>query len=143
MERIGLGGAVVLAVALSGCSVTTESFNDGTSAGGAVVGTLGTPPVDTSPVRPAMGAFLEGAVGTRLGDADRDKAYQAEVDALAAGDRKTWRGSKGAYGFVAPASDMTAEGCRGFTHTIYLAGRPQIGKGTGCKAPDGSWRVTS
>ena len=89
-----------------------------------------------------MGPFLEGSVGNRLGDADREKAYQAEVDALAAGDRKTWRGVKGNFGYVALSGSETPQGCRDFTHTVYIAGRPQTGKGTGCKQPDGSWRIT-
>lgn len=137
-------GVALLASGAAACSVATSSFNDGSGVGGAVVGSLGTPPLAAaSPVHPAYGAFLEGPTGTRLGDADRDRAFQAEVDALASGDRKTWRGIKGNYGFVVLGSGATPEGCRSFTHTVYIGGRPQTGAGTGCKGPDGVWTITS
>ena len=143
MNRIGAVGMMVFAGALAGCSVSTSSFNTGSVAGGAVVGSLGATGAPAAPAPPpAMGAFLEGPVGTRLGDADRDKAYGAELDALAAGDRRTWRGAKGSFGFVALSGPETPDGCRPFSHTVYIGGRPQSGKGTGCRAPDGTWRIT-
>ena len=143
MNAIGVLGGAVLAVGLAGCSVSTASFNDASGVGGAVVGSLGTPDAAPAAVTPPMmGAFLEGPVGAKLGTADRDKAYQAELDALSSGDRKTWRGGKGSFGFVALAGAETPDGCRAFSHTVYIGGRPQSGKGTGCKAPDGAWRVT-
>lgn len=136
-------GVVLLACGTAACSVATSSFNDGSSVGGAVVGSLGTSPAAAAPpLRPVMGAFLEGPIGMRLGDADRDRAYQAEVDALASGDRKTWRGIKGNYGFVVLGSGETPESCRTFTHTVYIGGRPQTGTGTGCKGPGGAWAIT-
>jgi hypothetical protein len=146
MRIVGLAGVALLAAGAAGCSVATSSFHDASSAFGSVVGSVGTPPVaDVAPAPPPpppMGSFLEGSVGTRLGDADREKAFQAEQDALASGDRKTWRGIKGNYGFVALSGSETPDGCRAFTHTVYIGGRPQTGKGTGCKGPDGTWRIT-
>ena len=64
------------------------------------------------------------------------------LHALAAGDRRTWRGVKGNYGYVALSGSPTPEGCQDFTNTVYIMGRPVLGKGTGCKAPDGTWRIT-
>lgn len=148
MRAVGLVGGIGLALAAGGCSLATSTYNDATSSAGAIVGSLGgstAPDVAAVPPpapAPSLGAFLEGPVGARLGDADRQRAFQAEQDALAAGDRKTWRGVKGNYGFVAVSGGPTPEGCRDFTHTIYIAGRPVSGKGTGCKAPDGTWRIT-
>ena len=148
MRGAGLVGIVGVAFALGGCSVATSSYNDATTTAGAIVGSLGgaTAPDVAAPPPPAptpsMGAFLEGPVGGRLGEADKGRAFQAEQDALAAGDRKTWRGVKGNYGFVALSGTPTPEGCQDFTHTIYIAGRPVTGRGTGCKAPDGTWRIT-
>lgn len=143
MVRVRAFGVMLLAGGTAACSVATSSFNDGSSVGGAVVGSFGTLPAAAAPpVHPAMGAFLEGPTGTRLGDADRDRAYQAEVDALASGDRKTWRGVKGNYGFVVLGSGATPEGCRTFSHTVYIGGRPSTGVGTGCKGPDGAWTIT-
>jgi surface antigen len=137
-----------LAAAVAGCSVASSTYHDASTSAGAVVGSLGvgSPVVDAPPPAaapaPSLGAFLEGPVGGRLGDVDRQRAFQAEQDALAAGDRKTWRGVKGNYGYVALSGSPTPDGCQDFTHTIYIMGRPVTGKGTGCKAPDGTWRIT-
>jgi surface antigen len=148
MRGVGLAGLVSVALGLGGCSVATSTYNDATTTAGALVGSLGgstAPDVAAPPppaAAPSMGAFLEGPTGTRLGDADRQRAFEAEQEALASGDRKTWRGVKGNYGFVALSGSPTPDGCRDFTHTIYISGRPVTGKGTGCKAPDGTWRIT-
>ncbi len=142
MKSAGMLAALALASGIAGCSVSTSSFNDASTAGGEVVGSIGVPPPALPAPHPALGAFLDGPVGQRLGDADRDKAYQAEVDALSTGDRKTWRGLKGNFGYVAPAASAGADGCRSFSHTIYIGGRAQVGTGSGCPGPDGSWKIT-
>ena len=143
MKRHVLGVAV-LALSAAGCSVSTARFNDGAGVGGEVVGSIAAPPpAPAAPASsPAMGAFLQGPIGQRLSDADRDRAYQAEIEALQSGNRNTWRGVKGNFGYVAPEADVRPDGCRGFSHTIYIGGRPQTGTGTGCRAPDGAWTVT-
>lgn len=142
MTQVGLVGGVALAMVLAGCSVSTSSINDSTGVGGAIVGSLGVPAA-SAPLQapPAMGAFLQGPTGQRLVDADRDHAYQAELDALSSGARTSWRGAKGTFGYVAPAA-AGQDGCRSFTHTIYIGGRPLSGGGTGCPAPGGAWVVT-
>jgi surface antigen len=146
MRFVGVITGAGLAMIVTGCSVATSSYHDATSSAGAVVGSLGlggpSPDAPLPAPAPTLGAFLEGPVGARLGDADKQRAFQAEQDALAAGDRRTWRGVKGNYGFVALSGSMTPEGCQDFTHTVYIMGRPVTGKGTGCKAPDGTWRIT-
>lgn len=147
MRFVGVVMGAGLAMAATGCSVATSSYHDATTSAGAVVGALGVGGSggDAAPApapAPSMGAFLEGPVGARLGDADKQRAFQAEQDALATSDRKTWRGVKGNYGFVALSGSPTPEGCQDFTHTVYIMGRPVTGKGTGCKAPDGTWRIT-
>ena len=145
---LALGLAAALATA--GCSI-----------GG--LGSIG--PVAAAPPAPppvAYGAFLDGPVGQKLSAADRDKALAAEQDALASGQRRTWKGERGTFGYVEPAASppvaevaaaeavaaaspspaVGAETCRSFTSTIYIAGRPQVGHGKGCPGPDGSYRVT-
>ena len=144
-----LGGAGLgLVVVLSGCSNT--GIGNGQN-----LASLSASPSSAAVAAPApvvYGAFLDGSA-SRLPQADRTAALEAEDGALASGERQTWKGSKGVYGFVVPGSstpggttlagDASGGECRSFTHTIYFAGRPQTGKGTGCRDADGSWHVTS
>ena len=142
MKRLKVLSVLTLGLGMAGCSVSTASFNSSSGMGGAVVGSIGTPDVAPAPP-PAMGPFLEGPLGQRLGEADRDRAFHAELDALQSGERKSWRGVKGNFGYVVPAATAGPDGCRSFSHTVYIAGRPQTGSGSGCPTPDGSWKVTS
>ncbi len=144
------GLAVWIAVALGGCS----TVGTGGSAGLASLPTpaAAPPAVAPTPAPPDYGAFLDGPAGSKLLEADRAAALAAEDGAIASGERRTWKGAKGVYGFVVPtiaaaASVAPAEGspaeCRSFTHTIYFSGRPQTGKGTGCRDAEGVWHVIS
>ncbi|MCW6506525.1 hypothetical protein [Lichenifustis flavocetrariae] len=150
MRKAGAAaGLACLAFATAACSVATSTYHDASTAAGSIVGSLGSAPpplvpqdAALPPPAPSMGSFLEGPTGTRLVDADRQRAFQAEQAALASGDRKTWRGVKGNYGFVTLSGAPTPAGCQDFSHTIYIMGRPVTGKGTGCKAPDGTWTIT-
>ena len=157
---IAVMGAAMLGAGIGGCSMT--GTGDEGHAPLASLGTPAVPPVpgEGAPTAPpaapvSMGAFLDGPIGARLAMGDRDSAFKAETAALSTGDRKSWRGQKGTYGFVvpsavetpAPAASDAAPGaapgeCRSFTHTIFFAGRPQVGHGTGCREPDGSWQIT-
>lgn len=133
-------GLVAMATGLAGCV-----FDGGPSVGAASA------PVVAAPATPALGAFLESGAGAKLGESDREAAFQAETQALSSGERKAWRGTKGVYGYVVPGASAAAAGgagpasgeCRSFTHTIYFGGRPEVGRGTGCRTGDGTWRVTS
>ncbi|MBK9083539.1 MAG: hypothetical protein IPL88_16375 [Rhizobiales bacterium] len=61
-----------------------------------------------APSRPAVAGVLAGPLGPGLTDADREAALNAEIAALEAGQRKTWRGGpKGAFGFVEPGAEQT------------------------------------
>jgi surface antigen len=121
-------------------------------AGCSTLGSGGAPPdVAAAPAEPAtpaiptgaaLGGVLGGLVGTSLSDSDRQTAWEAQVAALDAGQRRSWRGSHGVFGYVEPGA-ATGDGCRAYRQTIYIAGRPNRGHGVGCKQPDGSWKMTS
>jgi surface antigen len=115
------------------------------------VGPSGGPPAAVTPVQPAvpaiptgaaLGGVLGGPVGASLGDDDRRAAWEAQTAALDSGQRRSWRGSQGVFGFVEPGAE-TGDGCRAYSQTIYVAGRANRGRGVGCKQPDGSWKMTS
>ena len=161
MARIVKGAALaasvlVAAAALGGCSTT--------GTGGASLASLSVPgttplpavsPLDAAPVPVPVnyGGFLGGPAGGRLPEADRKAALAAEDAAVASGERRSWKGDHGVYGFVVPgptsaaATAIPGDGapaeCRSFTATIFFAGRPQAGRGTGCRDLDGNWHVTS
>jgi surface antigen len=146
--------AVAAALTTSGCSVR------GLGGIGPVASAPATPPAPEAPPPVVYGSFLDGPVGQKLSQADRDKALSAQVAALSSGQRKTWKGDRGVFGYVEPASAPAAaptapadaaaasppapaasESCRAFTSTIYVGGRPQVGHGRGCQNPDGTYRV--
>ncbi|MGO9755630.1 MAG: hypothetical protein ACLPNY_03355 [Roseiarcus sp.] len=109
------------------------------SGGGSMLGAGGAPPPASSV---AAGALPSGAA---LGEADRQAAYDAQVGAVEAGERRSWRGAGGAFGCVepGPAAETARGHCRPYAQTIYIGGRPQRGQGLACRQSDGSWRMAS
>jgi surface antigen len=101
------------------------------------------PPVVAAPAAPEPPApgVVGVAIGQSLSDKDKDAAIAAQQAAVSSGQRKAWKGAHGAYGFVTPEPEG-ASGCRGYTHRIFINGRPQEAKGEACKAGD-AWRVKS
>ena len=97
------------------------------------------PPVAAVPEPPAPGV-VGAAIGRDLSDKDKEVAIAAQQEAVSSGQRKSWKGEHGAYGFITPGPESGS--CRDYTHRIFINGRPQEAKGEACKKGDG-WRVTS
>ncbi len=89
----------------------------------------------------ALGGVLGGPIGASLTEADRQAAWSAQISALDSGQSRSWRGVQGVFGFIAPGAE-TGGGCRAYSQTIYVAGRPNRGGGVACKQPDGTWKMT-
>jgi surface antigen len=124
LARAGMACAIL--VSLSGC----------------VTGTSEAPPpaaVAAPAPPPPYAGLASGALGDSLGAANKSTADNAEVAALSSGERKTWRGDDGVYGYIAPGA-ATGD-CRDFSHTIYINGRPKTGNGAACRTPDGGWKL--
>ena len=94
------------------------------------------------PTGAALGGVLGGPIGASLTESDRQAAWKAQIAALDSGQRRPWRGLRGVFGFIEPGAE-TGNGCRAYTQTIYIAGRPNRGQGVACKQPDGAWKMTS
>jgi surface antigen len=125
-----------LAAALAGCNSTSQSAPPPVAAATPAAGPAATPEnVDPS----MLGGVLAGSVGLGLENGDRVAAYKAQVSALETGQRSSWRGEKGVYGYVEAGAAQGS--CRSFAQTVYIAGRPYTGSGSACRQPDGSWRV--
>jgi surface antigen len=125
VARAGFVCAVVLS--LSGCGASSPENAPQVSA------------TTAPPVAPAPYAGLaSGPLGASLDSASRTAADGAEAAALSSGERKTWRGDDGSYGYVTIGA--ASGDCRDISHTIYVNGRPKVGAGTACKA-DGGWKL--
>jgi surface antigen len=141
---------VLGSTALAGCQSVGSSgappVTGSTTPAGAATSTVAPAPAGLPapaiPTGPALGGVLGGPVGASLTDDDRQAAWQAQVGALDSGQKRSWRGIKGVFGFVEPGS-ASGDGCRAYSQTIYVAGRPNRGRGVGCRQPDGSWKMTS
>jgi surface antigen len=140
MRQGFIGMLAFVAPCLAGCS--GFGMSGGPPPPSAVTATLVVPAAPTVPTGAALGGVLGGPVGTTLTEADRQAAWEAQVAALDSGQRRSWRGAHGVFGFVEPGAE-TGGGCRAYSQTVYVAGRPNRGQGVGCKQPDGSWKMTS
>ncbi len=90
-----------------------------------------------APPPPAPGV-VGATIGQTLDEPDRARAIAAQQDAIITGLRKSWRGAHGIYGFIVPTAETN--GCRDYTHKIFINGRPQEAKGQACLEKD-VWRV--
>ena len=127
----------IVAQCLAGCSGFGAS--GGTPPAPSVAATPAAPAI---PIGAALGGVLGGPIGASLSQADREAAWQAQVAALDSGQRRSWRGAHGVFGFVEPGAE-TGGGCRAYSQTIYISGRPNRSQGVGCKQPDGGWTMSS
>jgi len=134
LARAGLAAGLVLS--LSGC---LSMSNDAPVVAAATPGVVApAAPAAAPPPPPSYAGLIDGSLGASLNANDRTAANKAEVAALASGERRTWRGDDGSYGYVAPAAG--GGDCRDFVHTVYINGRPKVGKGSACRQGD-SWKL--
>jgi len=103
------------------------------------------PPQAAAPAGPPPKPFLDGVVmgdtGRSLTDQDRQTAGEAQYAAIETGQRKSWRGKGGTYGFIEPGGQSGS--CRDYSHTIYIDGRPKTGNGSACLEANGNWKYRS
>lgn len=118
LARAGL--ACIALVSLAGCA-----------------GAPNQPPPAAAASAPYIG-LANGTLGASLDAFDKQAADKAEFTALNTGQRRTWRGDDGTYGYVAPGP--LSSGCRNITHTVYINGRPTVGTGAACKS-GGGWKL--
>jgi surface antigen len=126
------------AAALAGCAPTNQSAPPPVAAVSAPAAQPAPIPENVDPSM--LGGVLAGSVGLGLENADRVAAYKAQVAALETGQRSSWRGDKGVYGYAEAGASQGS--CRPFSQTVYIAGRPYVGHGSACRAQDGSWRMS-
>jgi surface antigen len=93
----------------------------------------------------ASAGVLGNGLGGNLDEPERQRAFAAEMQALEQGEPGEpvgWKGNAaGRHGTVVPGAYYETRGvrCRDYSHTIYVAGRPETARATACRNPDGSW----
>lgn len=124
----------------------------GTVAGGVAGAVIGNQIGDGEgrAVATALGAVFGAVIGNQIGagldELDRQRASNAQVQALEfgrSGAPVTWRNpDSGNYGEVVPSSPYKISGadCRDYSHTVYIDGQPEVVRGSACRNPDGTWR---
>ncbi len=93
--------------------------------------------------------LLSPKISVKLDDEDRRLAAQAQLDALdhgVAGAPVPWRNpSSGNYGNIVPGPPYNRQGatCRGYSHSVSIAGQLDIARGTVCRSGEGAWTVAT
>jgi surface antigen len=145
-------GAIVAACSGNPYTGTGPRENTGTligALGGAAIGSQIGGGTGERVAAAVAGAAIGGLIGNRIGaamdDEDKQRAYEAQMQALESGPSGApvgWKNpDSGHYGSIVPgpAFDRRGTQCRQYTHTIYIGGRPETARGTACRNPDGSW----
>ena len=147
----------LLAASVAACSADSGPKEVGGTAvgalaggaiGNAIGGSVGNRLAGTL-IGAAAGGLMGNRIGAAMDDEDRSRAYAAEMQALATGPSGApvaWRNpDSGRYGNVVPGPAYQANGatCRQYTHTVYIDGSPQTGRGTACRNPDGTWTTVN
>jgi len=92
----------------------------------------------------ALGAFVGSRVGRTMDRNDQLKTAQA-LETSRDGQATTWRNAgSGQQYSVTPTRTYGASSsqCRDFTTVTEIEGRQEVVRGSACKQPDGTWRVS-
>ena len=158
MSRITTGQRLLialLAVAFTSCAIYEE--NPKAVLGGLGGGTTGGLIAAAAGANPGWIAFsvlagglVGSAIGNRLDEKDKEMAARAAHHAFEnsqTGRPATWQNpDTGASGSVTPTRTYQVESgqyCREYTQEIRVGGEKHQSYGTGCRQPDGSWKIQS
>ena len=135
---------LLAALVLGGCDLTSRGAADGaTSSIGAGRGDAAA--ASSALTNVELSRLIGSRIGSALTDDDRRLAYEAQIRALETGSPGApmpWRNpASGRYGNIVPgpAYDRKGAQCRGYSHSVTIAGQLEIARGTACRGPDGGW----
>jgi surface antigen len=144
-----MGISRIVAVALGGLALAAcagdAGLTPGTVTGGSNAFTGSVPGAPDHALATGAGA----ATAATLDPRDRDVAAAAQLRALQFGEPGapvSWRSPESGHrGTIVPGPAYQSNGltCREFSHTVYADGRPQTGRGSACRNPDGTWTPPS
>ena len=150
LTALAMAGTIGLGAA--GCSQTAGGNEGLGTVSGAVIGGLvgsrfgqGGGKVAAIAAGALLGGFLGNQIGRNLDQEAQARAYQAQYAGLDSGRPVEWQAPSGSYGTFEPGPVYyeRESQCRTYTHTIYIEGRPQAGRGRACRNPDGTWQIVS
>ncbi|NQY82895.1 MAG: hypothetical protein HRT36_07820 [Alphaproteobacteria bacterium] len=146
-----LTGTLIVGTALAGCQTNKDV---GTLAGGAIGGLLGSHVGDGNGQLVAIGlgtitgAMLGGHLGSQLDRASKQKIEQQVSHTLEFnrdGQANNWRDPNKSVGAttvpIKTYQTKSGDYCREFQQEIEVAGQTELGYGTACRQPDGSWKI--
>ncbi|MBY5738734.1 hypothetical protein [Rhizobium leguminosarum] len=126
--------ALLVAVALSGCTTTKSSASRGI---------FSSKPSASAAFITALQGGIVGRSGVNLTDSDKQRALEAEYRALegaAVGQPMLWTGKDVTGKVVAAAPyQVGSQNCRQYTHTLTVDGKDTVARGAACRNDDGSW----
>jgi surface antigen len=126
--------ALLVAVALSGCTTTKSAASRGIFSG---------KPLASATFITALQGGIVGRSGVNLNDSDKQRALEAEYRALegaAVGQPVLWTGKDVTGKVVAAAPyQVGSQNCRQYTHTLTVDGKDTVARGAACRNEDGSW----
>ena len=131
-----------IVAATLGCVALAACAGDG----GLSSGPAGGPSAFTGSVSPTGANPMAGGPLAGLDPRDRAAAGAAHLKALQFGEPGApvaWRNPEtGHHGTIVPGPAYQSNGqtCREFSHTIYVDERPQTGRASSCRNPDGTWQ---
>ncbi|HWT56285.1 MAG TPA: hypothetical protein VN284_00310 [Rhizobium sp.] len=129
-----VASALIVVVALSGCTTTKGAASRGIFSSKASASTS---------FLTALQGGLVGRSGVTLSDSDKQRALEAEYRALegaAVGQPMLWTGKNVTGKVVAAAPyQVGSQNCRQYTHTLTIDGKDTVVRGAACRNEDGSW----
>ena len=143
---------VATALALGGCDLTSKSgasegVSSGAFSGNGSAGTADRAAASAALTNAELSRLIGSKIGTALNDDDRRLAYEAQIKALESGSPGApmpWRNpASGRFGNIVPGPAYERKGaqCRGYSHSVTIAGQLEIARGTACRSTDGVWNA--
>lgn len=137
---------LLTALALGGCDLTARgSAGEGSSSTASIARGGDAAAASAALTNVELSRLIGSKIGAALTDDDRRLAYEAQIRALESGSPGApmpWRNpASGRYGNIVPgpAYDRKGAQCRGYSHSVTIAGQLEIARGTACRSSDGVW----
>jgi surface antigen len=144
-----MGTFRIVAAALGGLALAACAGDSGLTPGPGTGSNAFTGSVPGAPDHALATGPGSPATSVALDPRDRDAAGAAQLRALQFGEPGapvSWRSPESGHrGTIVPGPAYQSNGltCREFSHTVYADGRPQTGRGSACRNPDGTWTPPS